>query len=305
MNIGFIGAGATASTLALALSAVKYDVTAVASKGGVSSARLAGRIRGCKAAASAQEVADACDFVFVAIPDDAIAGVVTDVGWREGQKVVHCSGALGLDVLAGAQRRKAMAGAFHPLQTLALPVDWLEARAFLQGVTFAVEAPEPLMATLHRMGRDLGGFPVQVPPEHRALYHVAAVMDAGYLLALLSSAADIWEKMGFTRQQAVAALLPMARQTLSNATRRGIPRAVTGPIVRGDAGTVRKHLEALKAKAPEALPLYCHLGLASLAFARARGVSEASVKEMESLLRSYLPKHGRGTGGEHAPGHSA
>lgn len=294
MNIGFIGAGATASTLAMALSAVKYSVTAVASKNGVSARRLAERVRTCEAMERPQDVAAACDLVFIATPDDVIAEIAASTQWKEGQWVAHCSGALGLDALAEAGRRKALAGSFHPLQTLTLPSDWLEARAVLQGVTFAVEAPDPLNRALHRMARDLGGFPVFVPPDQRALYHASAVMDAGYLLALLSHTADLWEKMGFTRQQAMSALLPMARQTLTNATRRGLDRAVTGPIVRGDIGTVRRHLDALKEKAPDTLPLYCRLGLVSLGFAKAKGVSEASVQEMEALLRSYLPKQDRG-----------
>ncbi|MDP3062644.1 MAG: DUF2520 domain-containing protein [Chloroflexota bacterium] len=296
MNIGFIGAGAAGTTLSLALSAKGYRVAAVASRGGESARRLAARIPGCHAFAGAQEVADACDFVFIATPDAAIASVAASVTWRTGQMVVHLSGALGLEPLASARRAGALVGSFHPLQTLAAVETPAEALAALEGIAFAIEAEAPLRATLEGMARALGGVPLCIRPEDRPLYHASAVMACGYLLALLSESASLWEAMGFSREQALRALLPLARQTLANASRkglapgsdRGLDASVTGPIVRGDADTVRRHLEALASKAPRLSSLYSQLGLASLHIAEARGVPLDSLRQIETLLRAHI-----------------
>jgi predicted short-subunit dehydrogenase-like oxidoreductase (DUF2520 family) len=286
MNIGFVGAGAVGTTLALALSARGYRVVAIASRGGESARLLAARIPGCRALAGAQEVADACDLVFIATPDSAIAPVAASMRWRQGQMAVHLSGALGLEPLASAREAGAVTGSFHPLQTLAAVEAPAEALAVLEGIAFAVEAEGPLLATLEGMAQASRGMPLRLSPEDRPLYHASAVMACGYLLALLSESASLWETMGFTREEALRALLPLARQTLANASRKGLDASVTGPIVRGDADTVRRHLDALAARAPHLLPLYSRLGLASLPIARARGAPSKSLEEMATILKS-------------------
>jgi len=121
------------------------------------------------------------------------------------------------------------------------------------------------------------------------LYHASAVMSCGYVATLLEAACALWEAMGFSREEAVNALLPLTRGTLDNVESQGARGAATGPITRGDTGTVRRHLAALSERAPMVVPLYCQVGLDMVALAQQRrSISPDQARDLRQLLRSYL-----------------
>jgi predicted short-subunit dehydrogenase-like oxidoreductase (DUF2520 family) len=287
-KIGFIGAGRTGTALAIGLANAGYRVAAVASHTYSSAEGLAAKVAGCLAAREAAEVLAACDVVFLTVPDDAIEVVAASMPWRLGQAAVHCSGALSSEALRGARQRGAEAGCFHPLQTFASREG---GEAKLAGIAFAIEGEGRLRAWLEEAARRLGGFPVFIRGEDRPLYHASAVMACGYIATLLDAACGLWEAMGLSREEGLHALLPLVRGTVDNLAERGPRLGATGPILRGDAGTVRRHLEALEDRAPEALALYRQLGLAMVAMAQARGsISGAQAEELNGLLRSQMAR---------------
>lgn len=279
-NVGFIGAGALGSTLALAMHRRGYAVRAVASRTAVSAERLAAEIPACEPA-SLQAVADRCGAVFLTVPDDAVADVAASLRWREGQAVVHCSGALPLSVLDPAADVGALAGAMHPMQTFTVGVDPV---ATFEGVACAIEAPAPLREALERLAVDLGGYPLSLASEDRALYHASGIAACGLVAALLQQASDLWRGIPGLEDQGMRALLPLTRATLDNIERQGLPAALTGPAARGDVSVVRMHLDALAERAPGFLPLYAALSLASLPIARDKGAlagpHEAQIREL-------------------------
>ncbi len=280
-NVGFIGAGALGTTLAQAMHRCGYSVRAVASRTGSSAESLAAEIPGCEAA-SPQGVADRCDTVFLTVPDDAIVAVAASLRWRTGQAVVHCSGALPLDVLSAATAAGAIGGAMHPLQTFTAGVD---PTASFQGVACAVEAPAPLRGALDDLAARLGGWPISLSSEDRALYHASAIAACGLIATLLKLAGDLWNGVPGLEEQGMRALLPLTRSTLNNIERQGLPAALTGPAARGDVGVVQMHLDALSERAPGFLPLYAALSLASLPIAREKGTLAGP---QETLLRELL-----------------
>ena len=287
-NVGFIGAGALGTTLAQAMHRCGYRVCAVASRTAASAERLADAIPGCDAA-SPQEVVDRCDTVFLTVPDDAIADVAVSLRWRDGQSVVHCSGALPLDVLspaaqsgAAATEAGAIGGAMHPLQTFTAGVD---ATAAFQGIACAIEAPAPLRGALDDLAARLGGWPISLSSEDRVLYHASAIAACGLVATLLKLAGDLWTGIPGLEEQGMRALLPLTRSTLGNIERQGLPSALTGPAARGDVGVVHMHLDALSDRAPGFLPLYAALSLASLPIAREKGTLAGP---QEALLRELL-----------------
>lgn len=288
VRLGFVGAGSVGRTLAAGLAERGYRVVAVCSRGGASAGALAARLPGCLAVETAQEVADLAELVFLAVPDDAIAAVAAGVRWRQGRGVVHCSGAAGREVLASAAGGGARTGVFHPLQTFASGEGHAER---LAGVAFCIEAEGELEAELEAMARALGGWPLRLPPGVKALYHASAVVASNYLVTLVERASALWEPMGLSRETALQALLPLVRGTLANLERVGLPGALTGPIARGDVGTVRRHLAALEAAAPELLPLYRTLGLETVPLARARGTL---AEEAATVLREVLGSNSAG-----------
>ncbi len=159
----------------------------------------------------------------------------------------------------------------------------------LPGTTFAIEGDPPLRAFLEDVALALGGRPLSLKPGDRVLYHASAVMACGLMVTLVKLATDLWKTMGFQREDALKALLPLLRGTVESMEVLGVLRALTGPLTRGDVSIIRKHLEALKASAPEVMPIYCHLALAQLPMAIEKGVLvDATAKEFRALLVGYL-----------------
>ncbi|MEE8204439.1 MAG: DUF2520 domain-containing protein, partial [Dehalococcoidales bacterium] len=242
--------------LAIGLSRRGYPVVAVSSQSKTSAVNLARTISGCQALSSNQEVAEAAELVFITTPDDAIAGAAAEIKWHPGQWVVHCSGADSTDILAGARQAGAAVGVFHPLQTFA---GSQQALKNMPGTTFALEAEGPLLATLKKMAEVLGGRWIELRSEDKVIYHAAAVFACNYLVTLVKLAADLWRTFGIAPEPAVRALLPLLRGTINNIDTVGIPECLTGPIARGDAGTIKKHLSALQKMVPDLLSTYREL----------------------------------------------
>ena len=289
LSIGLIGAGTLGKSLALGLATAGYRVTAVASRTYASAETLAEMIPGCTAVRQAQELVDRCDLVFVTTTDEAVSRVVADLRWSPGQGVAHCSGSGSLDLLLPAVRMGARCGSLHPFQTFAGIVAPQDALERFRGITFAVEGDGWLLETLEGVAVDLGGRVIRLNANDRSLYHASAVMSCGYLVALLKAAAEIWRHIGVTEEEGVQAMLPLARATLENVASMGPDGAVTGPMVRGDADTLQGHLEALKARLPDLLPLYLALSRASLPLAAPR-VEGERLREMKNLISEYMPQ---------------
>jgi len=282
-TMGFIGAGTTGTALAVRLAQHGYKVIAVSSRSLTSAEKLAGRISDCKVYNEAQEVADIAQLVFITTPDDTIAKVAAEVKWHNGQSVVHCSGAHSIDILEPAKQLEANTGCFHPLQTFA-SVD--QAIENIPGSNFAIEAAEPLSYMLKEMALALEGDWVILKAGDKVLYHAAAVFACNYLVTLVKLATDLWQTFDVSPAQATKALMPLLRGTLSNIENVGLPNCLTGPIARGDLGTISRHLESLEKQAPQVLNIYKALGRQTIPIALAKGkIDPQRAEELKALLR--------------------
>ncbi len=285
-GIGFIGAGIVGTALASRLSQKGYPVVAVFSRSLTSAQRLAQAVPNCTVHNKAQDVADSAELVFITTPDDAIPEVVDQVNWHKGQKVVHCSGADSLDILEPAHQAGALTGCFHPLQTFASVSQAIEN---LPGSTFALEAEEPLLTLLKKMADTLDGDWVILKAGDKVLYHAAAVFACNYMVTLVKLATDLWQTFGITPDKATRALLPLIQGTVRNISNVGLPNCLTGPIARGDSGTIKKHIKALETTAPALVTTYSELGLQTIPIALAKGkIDQDMAREMETLLRKNL-----------------
>jgi predicted short-subunit dehydrogenase-like oxidoreductase (DUF2520 family) len=253
-RLGFIGAGTVARVLALALNRRGYPIAAVSSRCLSSAEELAATVDGCLATTTGQAVADAADLVFITTPDDAITAVADQIEWPAGKSVVHCSGADTTQALASASASGTAVGVFHPLQTFAG-----SDQAFnnLPGTTFVLEAEEPLLGLLKEMAGALGGYAIELKAGDKVVYHAAAVI----------------------------ALLPLLKGTVANIEAIGIPGCLTGPIARGDTGTLVKHLAALEKAAPEVVATYRQLGISTIPIALDKGsIDEEQADRLEAVL---------------------
>lgn len=284
-RIAFIGTGRVAQAIALGLQRAGRSVAALSNRNLSAAKRLATQLPGCTAYADAQAAVDAADLVFLTVPDDVIAEVAQSLRWRRGMAVVHCSGATELDALYSAASQGAAIGALHPLQGFSDPQIALNS---LPGCAACIEAEEPLFTQLGELAQALGMRPFALPAGARALYHLSGSYAASFIAVLLHEAAEIWQGFGLSREQAFASLLPLAQSSLISIAQQGPLQALTGPISRGDAGTLDKHLKALRTHKADSLALYAELAEKSIALARQRGLPEETLLRMQQILEEYV-----------------
>lgn len=283
LKIGFIGAGTTGTALALTLHQRGFNIHSVNSRSVSSSKRLASLVKNCEICNFPQEVADNCDLIFITTPDDLITSIAGSVKWKKDQYVVHCSGAHSIDILDPAKRSAAIAGVFHPLQSFA---DIEQAIRNIPGSTFAIEAEEPLLSILKDFAISLKGEWIILKSEDKPLYHAAAVFACNYLVTLVKLAADLWNNFGVPTEKACKNLLPLMRGTLENIQKIGLPNCLTGPVARGDLGTIKRHIETLKKANPEILKCYKLLGWHTIPIALAKGRIDSKVaEELKNILK--------------------
>lgn len=303
LRVGIIGAGAVGNALLAALGArgeaAGLRAVAVASRTFTHARAAARRVAGCEAldgSDALDTLAARCDLVFIATPDDAIQTVAESVTWRRGQAVAHLSGAQGVAPLAAAAARGARVAALHPLMTFpgalrSAPPERILAR--LAGTSWALEcADADLTARLARFIAVLGGRAIALSERDRAPYHLSGVLASNYLVSLLGAATELWAGWGVERDEALRALLPLARATIENLEAVGLPAALTGPIARGDVGAVRIHEDWLRAHAADSpeqgaalRAAYSALGRLTLPLAREKGaLDDATTAALREAL---------------------
>ncbi len=220
--------------------------------------------------------------VILGVPDEVLPEISVALASHGdspgGCAAFHLSGAMGTEPLGPLLARGYSIGTLHPLQTMADPV--LGGRQ-VQGIYFSISGDPNALSVARRIVSHLGGQTVSVPVPRRPLYHAAAVLASNYLTALMTAAARLMAGAGVPEDEALAAILPLARGALENMERMGPAQALTGPISRGDLETIRLHLRTLE---PREKRLYSALGLELLHLARERNLGEDLAAEIKEML---------------------
>jgi predicted short-subunit dehydrogenase-like oxidoreductase (DUF2520 family) len=284
--IGIVGAGAVGTALGLALSRAGWPVGAVASRSPERRERFRSLVPGARGFAEPTALLDEVELIILAVPDDALPALAGSLRMYSGQAMVHTSGALGAEVLSPAMAAGTQIGAFHPLVAFA---DTELAVAALHGATVAIEGDDQLVDLLARMADAVGATAVRLIPGTKPAYHAAAVLAAGGFIALLDAIAELGRVAGLDEAGSLAVYGRLAEQTLANARALGIARALTGPMTRGDVGTLERHLATLRQLAPDVLPLYAAAAEREIALAAGRG---ALAPEAAEAMRRSLARRG-------------
>ncbi|OGO55727.1 MAG: hypothetical protein A2V84_03685 [Chloroflexi bacterium RBG_16_70_13] len=283
--VGIVGAGAVGTALGMALARAGWPVAAVASRDAARRERFRSLVPGARGFAEATALLDEVELVILAVPDDVIPSLAGQLRMYSGQAMVHTSGALGAEALAPAMAAGTQVGAFHPLVAFA---DTELAVAALHGATVAIEGDDQLVDLLARMAEAVGAQAVRLAPGTKAAYHAAAVLAAGGFIALLDAIAELGRVAGLDEAGSLSIYGRLAEQSLANARVLGIARALTGPMTRGDVGTLDRHLATMRAHAPAALALYVAAAEREVALAEGRGAlaPEAAAAMRASLARA-------------------
>lgn len=274
-RVGVVGAGRVGAVLGAALHRVGHEVVAVSAVSEASLERAADLLPGIPVLEVPDVVAGA-DLVLVAVPDDAlrglVAGLVATGSFHPGQVVVHTSGRHGVGVLEAATALDILPLALHPAMTFTGTAIDL---ARLVDCCFGVTTLKELRPLGEALVIEMGGDPVWIEEEDRPLYHAALTHGANHLVTLVAQSMELLEDAGVDAPGRV--LAPLLGAALDNALRMG-DQALTGPVVRGDAGTVAEHLAEL-ASAPQTRQTYRALALATLERAVRRGRLRAAEAE--------------------------
>jgi predicted short-subunit dehydrogenase-like oxidoreductase (DUF2520 family) len=244
--LAIIGAGRVGRALGRRLHELGWKIGAVVTQSEPSARKAVRFIGAGKGHATLSRDVLASRVILICTPDDAVvrvAGELARIGAEElrGKVVLHTSGALNSSALKAVRAYGADAASMHPLQSFSgvrVPP--------LDGKVFAIEGDPPAIRLARQITRALGGLPVQIAGERKALYHAAAAFAAGHELAIQEASVRLLMLAGMKRGEAVRALLQLTRQVLENFERLGPRAAWTGPLSRGDHGVIAAHLAAMK-----------------------------------------------------------
>ncbi len=277
-RIAIVGPGRLGSALAQELRRVGYRITEIVSRNSIASRRkaraLAKKVRA--AAATANPRLDA-DLVWFCVPDREIGKAARQLAhatdWK-GKIAFHSSGALASDELHVLRRRGAAVASVHPLMTFVR-----SSAPSLRGIPLALEGDAKAVRIAREVARELGAEAFSISKGKKSAYHAWGGFASPLLIALLVTGERVAHAAGFSPSDARKKMLPIVRQTLANYAKLGPAGAFTGPIVRGDAQVVRKHVKELR-KIPEAREVYLALARAGFHYLPLR-----NRKELEKLLK--------------------
>ena len=260
-QIGLIGTGRVARALGLALAPRSAAPILVQGRNPDHAAAAVAAIGRAQAVALSSSLSSHCDLILLAVADDALPAVIADLATMPlSATICHVSGRSGAALLDPLRAQGATTAAVHPAMTFT--GDPAAEVARMQGARFAITgADAPAIAAARKLVALLGGVAVEVGEAHRALYHAALCHAANHLVTLIAGASDALATAGVVEPGAL--LAPLVRAALDNSLDRGID-ALSGPLLRGDRQTIGNHLTALNAHAPELLPAYRAMALATL-----------------------------------------
>jgi predicted short-subunit dehydrogenase-like oxidoreductase (DUF2520 family) len=279
LRIGIIGTGRVGSALGAVLARAGHTVVAASGVSEASVRRAHSRLPGVPLR-DPHEVAARAELILLTVPDDALPGLVAGLAATgaelAGRLLVHTSGRYGIGVLGPAVARGALPLALHPVMTFTGRPDDIDR---LEGICFGVTAPDQLQPVAEALVIEMGGEPVLIREEYRALYHAALASAANHLVGLVTEAADLLRSVGAANPSRM--LSPLLYAALDNALRLG-DAGLSGPVARGDADTVARHIEVLGQASPRALGAY--LALARLTAGRALAADLLRSSDAQRLL---------------------
>jgi predicted short-subunit dehydrogenase-like oxidoreductase (DUF2520 family) len=287
VKIAIVGAGVLGTSLGLLLQRSGHTLVALCSRSKRRARAAASHLGGVEVVGDPGLAAMGADIVLLAVPDREIEGVASQVvaggALRRGAVVAHFAGGLPSSLLDAVHSVGASRGALHPLQTFA---DVDTAVRLLPETFFCVEGDPAAVAVLRGLVTGIGGQVVTLSPDRKALYHAGAVAASNFVVTLVDFAVGLLVQAGVPPAEALPALLPLLRGTVTNLEVVGLPGALTGPIARGDALTLEGHMEALRSAPGDLVRLYRELARKNVELALRKGsLDGAQAQRILDVLR--------------------
>jgi predicted short-subunit dehydrogenase-like oxidoreductase (DUF2520 family) len=305
-GVAIVGAGAVGHALALRLADRGYPVLAVISKTRSRAEALAQSVGAPVASNELFALPAAVRLVLICVDDDAVADVAESLtgvrhAWRE-TVVAHTSGALTSSVLSPLADEGADTLSFHPLQALTAE----SGPEALEGVYVGLEGGQRAVGAGIELAVGLGLRYLVLSPEAKARYHVAAVVASNFLVTLTAIVQEILQSIDVPRDDSYAMIEPLVRGTFENLARLTPEEALTGPVVRGDTDTLRRHGLSLRQHLPQLVPVYAAMTVEAVRVAVRSGRldprdADEVLALMQRLVTTPLPPRGRPDAPEPTP----
>jgi predicted short-subunit dehydrogenase-like oxidoreductase (DUF2520 family) len=286
-SIALIGPGRVGSTITKFLAQAGYPISAVIGRD-QQRAEDACRFIGCSLTVATTELTRCtdADIILLGVPDDQIASVcqtMSDICPPDNKFLIHFSGLLPASTMLNDATNSEHLLSLHPLFPFA---NREQAYTKLRGCACALEGSSQARAIGQQLVASFSGQAFEITADDKPLYHCAASIASNFLVTLLESAKNMMHLCGIKNEQLSATLMPLIRATLDNIESMPPEQGLTGPIVRGDCGTVACHIQTLMERSQQTTPLYRHLGQETLKLARRSGrLDSEKATLMEALLR--------------------
>jgi len=287
MRMIFIGAGPVGLTMARLFSNAGHKIVYFISRDEKRRQKAKNFSHALKTGHSFSEVTEDFDILFISTPDDTIGEIAERITPQIKRRVNfyagHFSGIVPSSVLQPLKNKGCRIGSLHPLQTFASPEETINTFA---GTYICIEGDNEAVNLFSELATEIGGKPFSISTDKKTLYHAAAVIACNYLVTLINQAQRLLQEIGINQENAAKMLLPLIKGTVKNIETIGIPKALTGPVARGDIATLLNHIENIKEKAPDFLALYGLLGLETIELSLAKGqIKDETARKMKQIFQ--------------------
>jgi len=284
-NFAIIGTGMVGTAIGALLKKSGYNIVSICDKSSTALKRAVSYTGG-KPFKTIPDAVQRVDCILITTPDDHIAYTCREIASAPsitGKYVFHMSGAGGLDLLASAKKAGAFVASIHPLQSFS-SID--QAIKNIPGSCFGVTADQTALPHVKKIIRKLGGIPIVISDNQKPLYHAAACFASNYLVSLMNIVESIYRAIGIKEKDARKAYLPLVYGSLRNIEKSGSVLSLTGPIARGDYGTIKKHITAIHKNLPQYASLYSSLGFITVDVAKQKGtLNTEQANKIKALLK--------------------
>ena len=284
-SLTIIGAGRLGTAMAIALSSVGYPLHSLVSRRRARLKQVARLLDEKVPLLALEELQQVGQLVLITTPDDQLSSVTNQLCTLDVNKrrvALHTSGALSSKILSPLANRGWRVGSIHPLVSVSEPKAGATA---LISAFWCLEGDRHAVQQARSIVKDLRGHSFSIESSAKPLYHAAAVMSSGNIVALIDTALDMLERSGLKRDAAHEVLIPLLQSTMANLSTSSPAKALTGTFSRGDVATVQRHLKALNGKElRDARELYRLLGRKSLVLAEENGLDKITARKIRKLL---------------------
>jgi predicted short-subunit dehydrogenase-like oxidoreductase (DUF2520 family) len=285
-KIAIIGIGRLGKSLARALCEVGFEVLSLTDRTPNKATRCARTCGESTKYYPLEEIPREVTLIILTVPDGHISEMAKKIATLEiinnKTVIMHTSGSVGAQLLDPLSARTKLLASVHPVQTFSGATDdWKR----LFGIYYGLEGNATALTRIKKVFQKLNGHLFKIDAEHKSLYHLGCVFASNYLISVIAAAIKVFEKLGFSEKESIKILEPLIVASADNVRIKGTALSATGPITRGDVGTVAGHLENLKSSSPDLIPSYEALGNILLDLVEKNGnVEENKISELRKLL---------------------